>query len=182
MRVFSRIYKGTPYELYAPVSVEGKCANYDAALPDLGEEGRGTLAAVGNEISHCVHRYQWNDGKQKGEWAFLYHEQNGIDVSKINERDVTITLPAAQWEVLANLLDLASDEFGNNTCNDYDLPIDGNVDLIKSLYAKEYGYEDDEINDILSNCDDDQSTTVCVADFVVMDVFKKLIEKALEKN
>lgn len=27
-----------------------------------------------------------------------------------------------QWRLLANILDLAADEFGNNGCNDYELP------------------------------------------------------------
>ncbi|AVH84993.1 hypothetical protein RsoM2USA_64 [Ralstonia phage RsoM2USA] len=92
----------------------------------------------------------------------------------MQDQNVTVTLPASQWEILTNLLDLARDEFANHSCNDYFLPFDENEKLIRAICSKEF---DDEVESIL---EDDNS--VCIPDFILMSWFKKLIKTELEKN
>jgi hypothetical protein len=78
-----------------------------------------------------------------------------------------------QLTILAELLDIASDEFCNHGCNDFDIKnTPENVEMIKHMYGE------DEAEDFLEG----QGNEICTNDWMLMDYFKRKIEAEINKK
>ena len=90
-----------------------------------------------------------------------------------------IEISNAQARVVAELLDLAGDEFSNHNCNDYDIDYTPeNIEFVEEMFKND-SYNDDE--ETVDSCFNDDKTKIYLTDWTTMGYCSDMLLKKVEE-
>lgn len=99
---------------------------------------------------------------------------------KARRRSKTDGLSKAELKLIAELLDMANNEFGNHGCNDYAIPAtDENKDIMREIITDTYDKRD--VEESLEEVDESKDE-LSVMDVVLFDYFAQRCKKLAEKK